>query len=220
MNDCFSRFWRLALAAFFLTAALASCDLIEDLEEEEEPETETPGGEINDQEKAAAVAYLNEVRADPDAFSEEIGVDLSYVEPKPALKWDRTIAEVAQAKADDMFDRDYFDHVDPDGNGINIKLYEAGYPLEEWHIEPRSNNFFESLGYQWASRPTQTTATDMIKLLILDEGWDPPGHRNHLLGIDDFSKDNTEIGIGIAKGKKDDGKYYYYIAVVIARTFH
>ena len=35
-----------------------------------------------------ALTYLNRVRANPDAFSEEIGVPLHNAAPRHALKWD------------------------------------------------------------------------------------------------------------------------------------
>src|SRR5262249_7939979 len=62
---------------------------------------------------------LNAIRKDPARYGKEIGVDLSDVKPRGELKWDATLAKVAEAKALDMANREYFDHVTPEGKGIN-----------------------------------------------------------------------------------------------------
>ena len=49
-----------------------------------------------------ALTYLNRVRANPDAFSEEIGVPLHNAIPRHALKWDSRLGAAAQRKAEDM----------------------------------------------------------------------------------------------------------------------
>src|SRR5262249_18449068 len=76
-----------------------------------------------------ALDYLNKVRKEPAKFSKEIGVDLSDVKARPALKWNDILAKVAEEKALDMANRDYFGHVTPEGLGINIQIHEAGYSL-------------------------------------------------------------------------------------------
>jgi uncharacterized protein YkwD len=157
--------------------------------------------------KQAALSYLNKVRQSPSTFSAEIGVDLSYVKARPLLVWNETLAKVAQSKAEDMRDRGYFAHVDPDGNGTNIKIHEAGYTLTASFVDNKSNNFFESLGAGYGS------GVEGIKALILDQGTNPPGHRNHLLGIDSFWANCTDVGIGFARG----GSYRTYMVVLIAK---
>ena len=157
--------------------------------------------------KQSALAYLNKVRQSPGSYSTEIGVDLGYVKARPELVWDETLAKVAQAKAEDMRDRGYFAHVDPDGRGTNIKIHEAGYTLVESFVNNKSNNYFESLGAGYNS------GVEGIKALILDKGTNPPGHRNHLLGIDSFWSNCTDVGIGFARG----GSYRTYMVVLIAK---
>lgn len=176
---------------------------------------DNPEARIGATAKADAVAYLNRVRANPRAFSREIGVNLSEIEARPPLKWNATLAKIAQAKAEDMLRRGYFDHVDPDGNGTNIKLMEAGYPLPERWTEPRSSTSFESLAYFSANYHARRTAIDAIKGLIEDRGVNPPGHRYHLLGVGKFRDRHTEIGIGIAEGWRG-GRYEFYCAVFVA----
>ena len=72
-----------------------------------------------------AFDYLNKIRKEPAKFSKEIGIDLSDVKARPALKWNDILAKVAEEKALDMANRDYFAHVTPEGLGINIQIHEA-----------------------------------------------------------------------------------------------
>ena len=158
----------------------------------------------------AGFEYLNKVRANPTAYSSEIGVDLSYVTPIHALFWNDTLAKVATAKATDMAQRDYFAHVDPDGNGINIKINEAGYLLSSSLLTDKSQNNFESLS------GGATSPVAAIKDLILDNGINPPGHRNHLLAIDTYWSDCYDIGIGFVQGSSSSS-YISYCCVIIAK---
>lgn len=156
-----------------------------------------------------AFMYLNAVRKNPGQYSNEIGVDLSGVSPLHELKWNQTLAKVAQAKAQDMVDRNYFAHVDPDGGGMNFKINAAGYKLRDSWLTSYSSNNFESLAAGHKS------GKESIIQLIYDGGANNSnaGHRRHLLGIDPFWSDCYDIGIGMAKG----GQYGYYWCVLIAK---
>ena len=157
----------------------------------------------------AAFNYLNAVRKNPARYSNEIGVSLNGVQATHELKWNSTLAKVAQAKAQDMAKRNYFSHVDPDGNGMNIKINAAGYSLRSDWYSNRSLNYFESIAVG------TTTGKEAIQLLINDSGAsnESAGHRRHLLGIDNFWSNCYDIGIGMAKG----GSYGYYWCVLIAK---
>jgi uncharacterized protein YkwD len=157
----------------------------------------------------AAYEYLNRIRQEPDAYSDDIGVDLSYVEPRHRLVWNDTLAAVAEAKALDMAKRDYFDHQTPEGYGINIQMHRAGYRLPKAWIEEKSSNFFESLGAGYQD------ATGLINGLIVDEGTPGLEHRRHLLGIDEFWSDCRDIGIGFAENPTSTFKTY--ASIVIAK---
>ena len=160
-------------------------------------------------EAKAAWEYLNKVRQDPDIYSSELGVDLSYVPPIHALVWNDTLALAARNKVTDMATRGYFDHVDPEGDGMNIKIHEAGYLLDSLFITDRSNNFFESLA------AGNATAVEAIQTLIIDKGLQPPGHRNHLLGITPFYAGCYDIGIGFVK--VPGAQFSSYCCVLIAK---
>lgn len=154
-------------------------------------------------------ALLNNIRSNPGAYSKEIGTNLNSIRKRPALKWNDTLARVAETKALDMAKRKYFAHVDPDGNGINIKMHKAGYKLPESWIKNKRENYFESIS---AGNPT---CEDAIRALILDKGQIPPEHRNHLLGLNDFWESCTDIGIGFVTDPKSE--YSTYTCVIIAK---
>ena len=164
---------------------------------------------VNREEAKAAFEYLNKVRLDPGKYSEEIGVKLDDVNPVPLLRWNDTLARVAEAKALDMGTRNYFAHVDPDGNGINIKMSEAGYTLDPAFLDKKSSNYFESIS------ANSDGGVASIKVLIKDKGVNPPGHRNHLLGINSFWSNCHDIGIGYAEGSGSD--YASYVCIIIAK---
>jgi uncharacterized protein YkwD len=156
-----------------------------------------------------AFEYLNRVRKVPAKYSNEIGVDLSEVKSRPALTWNEMLAKVAEQKALDMAQRDYFGHVTPEGLGINIQIHEAGYKLPKEWIKDKDQNFFESI-----SAGTQA-GVEAIKNLIVDKGLPAAPHRQHLLGITDFYEKCTDIGIGFARNPKS--KYRTYMSIIIAR---
>ena len=165
--------------------------------------------ELLKEEALKAYQYLNEVRQRPSAFSEEIGVDLSYVQALSALTWSDELAQAAEKKALDMAKRDYFDHVDPEGYGMNYWIVKAGYKLPDEWIKKKSYNNFESI------QAGLSSGVEAIKNLILDEGTNPPGHRNHLLGIMPFWSNCTDVGIGIARDPESE--YEYYTCVLVAK---
>jgi uncharacterized protein YkwD len=165
--------------------------------------------ELMKEEAQAAYEFLNQVRQEPDAFSGETGVDLSYVKARSALNWNRQLAGAAEKKALDMAARDYFGHTDPEGYGMNYMIFRAGYKIPEDWFEDISSNYFESI------QAGLSNGREAITDLIIDEGVNPPGHRNHLLGIEDFWSNCTDIGIGMAK--MEGTTYTYYMCVLIAK---
>ena len=171
----------------------------------------------DDKEKAAldrdearkAFEYLNRIRKEPAKFSKEIGINLENVKARPALKWNDILAKVAEEKALDMANRDYFGHVTPEGLGINIQIHEAGYTLPKDWLKEKDQNFFESIS------AGTNTAEEAIRNLIVDKDLPDSSHRKQLLGITDFYSECTDIGIGFARNPKS--KYRTYMSIVIAR---
>ncbi len=166
---------------------------------------------INRDEARKAFVYLNQVRENPQKYYKELGYSKNIRVSDKSLRWNDTLAVVAEAKAYDMAKRDYFSHVDPEGFGINHYISLRGYKLNNDWLKNKSDNYFESLAA--GSRDGE----DAIRQLIIDEDDAKGGyrHRIHLLGLDEWSSSLTDIGIGFAV--RPDSEYQTYICVIIAK---
>lgn len=161
------------------------------------------------QEAQKAFILLNEIRQNPTKFAKELRLLRSLKITQTELIWNPILADVAEKKAMDMADRNYFAHVNPEKIGINYLINQAGYTLEPEWIKPKSNNYFESLGAGYDS------ATEGIKGLIIDLNVPSFGHRNHLLGIGVSNQYLNDIGIGFVRS--DNRDYQSYLVVIIAK---
>ncbi len=156
-----------------------------------------------------AFDYLNQVRKAPAKFSKEIGVDLSDIKPRAALKWNDVLTKVAEEKALDMANRGYFSHETPEGLAINRQIHEAGYRLPKDWVKDKKQNFFESIS------AGKNTGVEAIRQLLVDQDVPEAPHRRHLLGVTDFYAQCTDIGIGFAR--QPQSKYRTYMSIIIAR---
>jgi uncharacterized protein YkwD len=156
-----------------------------------------------------AFTLLNKIRSNPAAFTQEMPF-LAEIGPKPLLKWNDTLANVAEAKALDMATRNYVDHVDPDGYGLNHFINKAGYALSAKWLTAKNLNFFESIS---AGSPNGEAA---IRKLIIDNGVPTLGHRKHLLGLDSWTSTLYDVGIGYARPVAK-AEYKSYVCVIIAK---
>lgn len=108
----------------------------------------------------------------------------------PAVRAERRLGEAAQAHADDMATRDYFDHRAPDGRGMQDRAAAAGYP---WRT------LAENLGAGLSS-PEST----------VDSWMTSPGHRANML-----DPQHVHIGVGYAQpgsgGKRPRFGQYWVI---------
>ena len=157
---------------------------------------------------------LNKVRKFPQIYAFKYFIPaLLWKLPKRSLTWDTTLARLAQMKAEDMAAKNYFDHIDKNGKGMNTILWQAGYPLPEYdkkgfiyEKDPKANNV-ESIS------SNSESPDKFIKDLIKDKGEWSKGHRKHLLGIGRFDRQHTHVGIGIAWNPQSE--YGYYCSVLI-----
>lgn len=166
---------------------------------------------INEINRKMAFDYLNAVRNNPSAYSEELGVDLSEVEKRPELIWNENLATAAYNKVKDMAENDYFSHVDLDGYGMNYRINEAGFHLADYLLQSKTANNFESI----AAGTKHDSGKIMIQLFIIDKNIPDLGHRKHLLGMTDFWAESEYCGIGFYK--QPGSKYTHYICVLVAR---
>lgn len=167
----------------------------------------SPG--IDKMEAQKAYVLLNNIRTSPATFAAEMPF-LAEIEKKPALRWNDTLAAVAEAKALDMATRGYFGHMDPDGYGMNHFISKAGYRLNAKWLTKKEMNYFESLS---AGAPDGETA---IRNLIWDKNVPSLGHRKHLMGLDEWNASLYDIGIGYAR-PGGNSKYMSYVCVLIAK---
>ena len=195
--------------AFFTTAC-----------EEENDEPEQPhktiihddGDEVSQSDEVQkAYALINKVRKNPSAYSSVMGVDLSGVKKRDTLTWNEILAKVAQAKAEDMANNNYFSHTDLNGYGINYYVNKAGYEIPaKWYAD-KTTNYFENIAAGYS------TGEATVKQLIYDKGANnaSAGHRASLLGMTDWTSNCYDIGIGFAYNKSS--KYRYYWSIIIAK---
>jgi len=161
-------------------------------------------------EAQAAFELINKIRLNPSSFSETMGVDLNDVKQMPALVWNDTLAKVAEAKALDMANRNYFNHITLDGYGMNYYINKAGYTLRPSWLNDPKNNFFESI------QAGATSGVESVKFLIVDKNVPSLGHRKHLLGMDEWNASLYDIGIGFVRTA--EGSYFKsYTCVIIAK---
>lgn len=118
---------------------------------------------------------------------------------------DPILAQVARARARDMALRGYFSHTNPDGDGPNILVREAGYRLPDWYSHDQDANNIESIGGGYG------TAEDAF------QGWmNSNFHRTHVLATNDFYSDQDSYGIGYFFN--EDSQYGHYWVFISAPT--
>lgn len=161
------------------------------------------------EEAQQAFQLINNIRSNPEKYYKELHLNSKLRITKTPLRWNDTLAKVAEAKALDMAKRNYFAHVNPDGYGINFFINQSGYKLNADWLKDKKENFFESIGSGYDS------GQEAVKELIIDAGVPDMGHRDHLLGVKDWDASLVDIGIGFVKC--DGGKYQSYTCIIIAK---
>lgn len=152
------------------------------------------------------IYMLNRARHDPVAYQleEDLPVDLGYVTPRPPLSLNNSLFSSAQFKSWEMAQHNYFAHQSSvTGIWPNRLARNNGYALPQSF--PDNANYIESLA------GGQDTAKSALRALIIDEGINPPGHRNHLLGIGNTNDTNREIGVGYVY--KGGTSYQHYWSI-------
>jgi uncharacterized protein YkwD len=165
---------------------------------------------IDKKEAQDAFILLTDIRNNPDKYYEELNFEKGLKVSKIKLKWNDTLAKIAETKAYDMANRNYMGHVDPDGYGMNYFIKKSGYKLQpKWTVE-KNANYFESLAANTFS------GIESIKVLVTDKNEPSLGHRKHLLGLDPWNASLTDIGIGFSR-RESGSKYKTYTCVIIAK---
>src|SRR5262245_1552180 len=142
------------------------------------------------------VYQLNRARANPQAYEQEaqLPVSLAGVAARAPLAVNDHLMDSAGFKAEEMASNDYLSHQRPvTGIWPNQLARNFGYQLPSYF--PDNDNYIESLASGWGVNSLPVTATPEAALrgLIIDQGLTPPGHRIHLLGMDDFNAKFKEV---------------------------
>ncbi len=127
------------------------------------------------------------------------------------LQWDPALANIALSHSRDMAERDYFDHIDPEGNDFADRYAEYGYTLET----RIGNRVYVGAENLFLNNIVRTYTYDQVTNEVLEyqyndlnelakstvQGWmESPGHRDNIL--------TPFIREGIGIYVTDDGKVY------------
>jgi uncharacterized protein YkwD len=126
---------------------------------EYEVESQLKEEERNKRMNMEAFDYVNELRADND---------------RNPLEWDDNIYELAVARSKDMYDKNYFDHVTPEG--LCVKDFRADYGLQGYDLA--ENVAAEYTGYSEYDMHFSSYTDPKERI----DGWmNSRGHRYNLL---------------------------------------
>ena len=96
------------------------------------------------------------------------------------LSYNSTMEKYARIKSQDMGDRGYFDHVDPEGNLITVKMQQDGVRYNAWG---------ENIAYIGGVSDADALATQ-----FMNNWMNSQGHRENIL-----SSNFTSVGVGVYK---------------------
>lgn len=139
---------------------------------------------------------LNDARANPAAYGQAIGLDLSGVAPAQPLAFNTNLVQAARDHSQDMNDRRFFAHVNPSGLNPGQRLRNVGFA---W------------TGYGESLAAGVEDPAEALRLLIVDAGVADLGHRRQLLSIDSSFRGHTQVGVGAVVNGSGPYRHYYTI---------
>lgn len=146
---------------------------------------------------------LNDARANPTAYGQSIGLNLSNVAPSQPLAFDSRLIQASRDHSTDMAIRGYFAHNTPEGTDPGSRISAVGYNWNAW-------------GESLAAGSAYPGPAEALKALIIDDGVPDLGHRKHLLAIDSIFKGQNQVGVGIVQNS--GGPYTNYYTIDSAST--
>ena len=123
---------------------------------------------------------------------------------RPYLHYSVILSTIARQRCADMAQRGYMSHTNPDGQGPNYLVRQAGYVLPAYYSQALDANNIESIAAGQATA-TQTWAAWLGS----------PAHRTHVLGTDPFYAAQVDYGVGYVY--KADSPYGHYWVVITAQ---
>lgn len=126
-----------------------------------------------------------------------------------ALEFDEDLQEIARGHSEDMAERGYFSHEDPEGNTFADRYAEHGYECRAYTDGGAYYTGGENIAYTYVDQPVRTDSGDVVEHTtereladgLVEQWMNSDGHRENILA-DHW---NTE-GIGIAV--TDDDRVY------------
>jgi hypothetical protein len=161
------------------------------------------------EEAQLAFELLNSIRSNPEKYYKELHFNGKLTITKTPLRWNDTLARVAEAKALDMAKRNYVNHVSPEGVGISYLVQRNGYTLNADWLKNKKDNMFETLGFG------DESGAEAVRKLIFDLDDSDTVKRDHLLGIGEWNASLVDVGIGFVKC--DGGRFQSYTCIIIAK---
>lgn len=129
--------------------------------------------QIISSDQSAAISKLNDIRASSGLYN---------------LEWNNKLAEAAKTKAEDMITRDYFDHVNPDGDMV-------------WKT-------IEGDGYTYLSAG-ENLAIDFNNISQAYDSWmKSPSHKENIV-----SSKYTDFGFAVAEGEYQGRQTRVYVQI-------
>jgi hypothetical protein len=136
---------------------------------------------------------LNAIRANPAAYGQSIGLNLSGVAPAQPLAFSTLLESSAQSHSQDMNDANYFGHTSSTGQTPDQRMTSAGFNWYAWG---------ESIAAGFS------TSSSALQALIVDQGVPDLAHRIQLLALSGLFQGQNQVGIGIVSGSGTYGTYY------------
>jgi hypothetical protein len=144
----------------------------------------------------------SELKCVPSTKEQAIA-DLMHRNPnqqRRQLRLDPVLAKIAQERAEDMGQRGYFGHITPDGLGANYLVQQAGYALPDHYGQSPSANNIETIAAGFATPEA-----------VWNLWMNSTHHRAHLLGLNGFWADQTDLGIGYARVAGSPFTHYWVV---------
>jgi uncharacterized protein YkwD len=120
----------------------------------------------------------------------------------PSLQYDIKLAEIARAHSQDMIRRNFFDHINPDGQDPTSRAKSAGYSCYKNFGSYYTDGIAENIGMTPIGNVIgygDVYSMDDIAGCCVSGWMNSPGHRQNIL---DSSYDKEGIGVAISSDDK------------------
>jgi fibronectin type 3 domain-containing protein/uncharacterized protein YkwD len=145
---------------------------------------------------------LNDARANPTAYGQSVGVDLSTVAPSQPLAFNTSLIQSSRDHSQDMSNNNYFGHTGSDGSSPFQRMSADGFP---W------------VGAAESIAAGQSSVEAALQALIVDAGVADLGHRKQLLSFGGTPY-TTEQQTGVGVVMNGTGSYHNYYTIDSGNT--